>query len=75
MLFGASIICFISWRPLGDPDPSASNLALAVVLLVVIAVQAFFNAWQDYSTGRVLASISGMLPSDVLVLREGSTLQ
>lgn len=33
-------------RPLGDPNPQASNLALAVVLLVVIVIQAFFNAWQ-----------------------------
>ena len=61
-------------RPLGDPHPAASNLALAVVLLVVIAIQAVFNAWQDYSTGRVLASISGLLPSDVLVQRDGATL-
>ena len=72
LLIGASIICFISWKPLGNPHPSASNLALAVVLLVVVAIQAVFNAWQDFSTGRVLASISGLLPSDVLVKREGS---
>ena len=37
---------FCSRRPLGDPNPQAPNLALAVVLLVVIAVQAIFNAWQ-----------------------------
>jgi sodium/potassium-transporting ATPase subunit alpha len=33
-------------RPLGDPDPAVANLALAVVLLIVIGIQAFFNAWQ-----------------------------
>ncbi|KAF9487492.1 P-type ATPase-like protein [Pleurotus eryngii] len=33
-------------RPLGDPHPSAANLVLAVILLVVIAIQATFNAWQ-----------------------------
>ncbi|KAL8280473.1 hypothetical protein RQP46_007121 [Phenoliferia psychrophenolica] len=75
LLIGASLICFISWRPLGDPHPAASNLALAVVLLVVVAIQAVFNAWQDFSTGRVLASISGLLPSDVLVKREGSIIK
>jgi sodium/potassium-transporting ATPase subunit alpha len=58
-------------KPLGEPDPQASNLALAVVLLLVIFIQAVFNAWQDFSTSRVMASIKGMLPSDVLVLRDG----
>ena len=57
-------------KPLGEP-PQASNLALAVVLLIVILIQAVFNAWQDFSTSRVMASIKGMLPSDVLVLRDG----
>jgi hypothetical protein len=38
-------------------------------------VQAGFNAWQDYSTGRVMASISGMLPSAVLVIRDGNTFE
>ena len=33
-------------KPLGEPDPQAPNLALAVVLLVVIMIQAIFNAWQ-----------------------------
>ena len=57
-------------KPLGEP-PQAANLALAVVLLIVILIQAVFNAWQDFSTSRVMASIKGMLPSDVLVLRDG----
>ena len=57
-------------KPLGEP-PAAANLALAVVLLIVIFIQAIFNAWQDFSTSRVMASIKGMLPSDVLVLRDG----
>jgi sodium/potassium-transporting ATPase subunit alpha len=57
-------------KPLGNPNPNPSNLALAVVLLVVLFLQAIFNAWQDLSTTRVMASIKGMLPSDVLVLRD-----
>ncbi|KAK7001680.1 calcium ATPase [Favolaschia claudopus] len=75
LLFVASIICFIAWRPLGDPHPFAPNLALAVVLLAVIAVQATFNAWQDYSTGHVMASIAGLLPTDVLVTRAGEKIK
>ncbi|TFY54358.1 hypothetical protein EVG20_g9732, partial [Dentipellis fragilis] len=72
LLLAASIVCFIAWKPLGNPNPQASNLALAVVLLVVIVVQAIFNAWQDFSTSRVMASIKNMLPSDVLVLRDSA---
>ncbi|KAJ7499921.1 hypothetical protein FB451DRAFT_1015261, partial [Mycena latifolia] len=71
LLFVASIICFIAWRPLGDPNPFVPNLALAVVLLVVIAIQAVFNAWQDYSTSHVMASIAGLLPTEILVTRDG----
>jgi len=58
-------------KPLGNPHPQASNLALAVVLLVVVVLQAIFNAWQDFSTSRVMASIQDMLPDDVVVLRDG----
>ncbi|KAI9507404.1 sodium-potassium ATPase [Russula earlei] len=71
LLLVASIICFLSWKPLGNPNPQASNLALAVVLLVVVFFQAIFNAWQDFSTSRVMASIQGMLPTDVVALRDG----
>ena len=59
-------------KPLGEPNPQASNLALAVVLLVVVLLQALFNAWQDFSTSRVMSSIKDMLPADVVVLRDGS---
>jgi len=58
-------------KPLGNPHPQASNLALAVVLLVVVVLQAIFNAWQDFSMSRVMASIQDMLPDDVVVLRDG----
>lgn len=69
LLLVASIVCFIAWKPLGKPKPEVSNLALAVVLLLVLVIQAFFNAWQDFSTSRVMSSIKGMLPSDVMALR------
>ena len=62
-------------KPLGEPAPQASNLALAVVLLIVLFIQAIFNAWQDFSTSRVMASIKGMLPSDVLVLRDSLSIK
>ncbi|KAG7443354.1 uncharacterized protein BT62DRAFT_921869 [Guyanagaster necrorhizus] len=73
LLCVASIVCFLSWetkltafrrRPIGDPQPSTANLALAVVLLAVIVMQAIFNAWQ-----------AAMLPMNVLVSRDGNVLE
>ncbi|KAK0457372.1 uncharacterized protein EV420DRAFT_1644129 [Desarmillaria tabescens] len=75
LLFVASIVCFLSWRPLGDPNPSTANLALAVVLLLVIVIQAVFNAWQDFTTSRTMNSIAAMLPMDVLVTRDGNAVK
>ncbi|KAF9068133.1 hypothetical protein BDP27DRAFT_1266640 [Rhodocollybia butyracea] len=73
LLFLGGIVCFVAWRPLGGPHPPPANLALAVILFLVILLQTGFNAWQDYSTGRVMASIAGMLPTDILVTRDGET--
>ncbi|TKY88592.1 hypothetical protein EX895_002581 [Sporisorium graminicola] len=72
LLIGCSILAFIAWKPLGNPNPQTSNLALAVVLLVVVVIQAVFNAWQDFSTSRIMDSIAGMLPDTVTVIRNGS---
>lgn len=68
LLIFASIMCFVAWK-IGDP-PAVSNLALALVLLVVVLATTIFNAWQDFSTTRVMESVRNMLPSDVPVLRE-----
>ena len=70
ILLVGSILVFVSWKPLGQP-PQQSNLALAIVLLVVFFIQAGFNAWQDWSSSRVMASITTMLPDHCLVLRGG----
>lgn len=45
------------------------------MLLVVILLTSVFNAWQEFSTGRILKSITGMLPSEVTVLRSGSPVK
>jgi len=71
ILLGAGILVFIAWRPLGNP-PAVSNLALACVLIAVWLIQAAFNAWQDWSTSRVMASIGTMLPDQCIVIRSGS---
>ena len=71
ILLAGSILVFISWKPLGHP-PAVANLALAIVLAAVFIIQAAFNAWQDFSSSRVMSSITGMLPEDCLVLRDGN---
>lgn len=71
ILVVAGILVFIAWRPLGDP-PAVANLALACVLIAVWLIQAAFNAWQDWSTSRVMASIGTMLPDECIVIRNGS---
>ncbi|KAK6529809.1 hypothetical protein TWF281_008968 [Arthrobotrys megalospora] len=70
VLWVGVVIFFICWRPLGDPHPQAYNLGLAVLVLIVIFLQACFSAFQDWSTKRTMQSILDLLPSDALVLRD-----
>ncbi|PYH40788.1 cation-translocating P-type ATPase [Aspergillus saccharolyticus JOP 1030-1] len=68
------IIFFLCWRPLSNP-PSVTNLAMAILVIIVIALQASFSAFQDWSTSRVMNSILGLLPSEALVMRDGSLIR
>jgi sodium/potassium-transporting ATPase subunit alpha len=70
ILLVAAILVFVAWKPLGQP-PLPANLALGIVLLVVFFVQFGFNAWQDWSSSRVMASITTMLPDHCILIREG----
>lgn len=70
ILLIGGILVMISWKPLGNP-PAKANLALAIVLFIVFVIQAVFNAWQDFSSSRVMKSITGMLPEECHVLRNG----
>ncbi|PHH68502.1 hypothetical protein CDD83_6071 [Cordyceps sp. RAO-2017] len=70
VLWVGVIIFFLCWRPLSNP-PSATNLALAILILIVIALQAGFSAFQDWSTQRTMRSITDLLPSEALAVREG----
>ncbi|KAK1851010.1 cation-transporting atpase pma1 [Colletotrichum chrysophilum] len=71
VLWIGAIIFFICWKPLSDP-PSAQNLAMAVLILIVIFLQAGFSAFQDWSTQKTMKSITNLLPSETLVMRNGS---
>jgi sodium/potassium-transporting ATPase subunit alpha len=70
VLWVGVIIFFLCWRPLSNP-PSVTNLALAILVLIVIFLQASFSAFQDWSTQRVMNSILELLPAEALVLRDG----
>ncbi|KAJ5938182.1 hypothetical protein N7454_004524 [Penicillium verhagenii] len=74
ILWVGVVIFFICWKPLSNP-PSPTNLAMAVLIMIVIALQAGFSAFQDWSTKRVMNSILGLLPSEALVLRDGKQLR
>ncbi|EMD41786.1 hypothetical protein CERSUDRAFT_90363 [Gelatoporia subvermispora B] len=41
-------------------------------LLLAAILQAVFNAWQDFSASKVISSIRGLLPTDVLAIRGGA---
>ncbi|KAH8819371.1 putative Na/K ATPase alpha 1 subunit [Xylogone sp. PMI_703] len=69
------IIFFICWRPLGDPNPAPYNLGLAILVLIVIFLQACFSAFQDWSTARTMNAILDLLPAEALVTRNGETMK
>ncbi|KAI9147486.1 Sodium/potassium-transporting ATPase subunit alpha [Paramyrothecium foliicola] len=73
VLWVGVIIFFICWRPLSDP-PSPTNLALAILILIVIMLQAMFNAFSDWSTSRTMKSIVDLLPSETQVVRDGALI-
>lgn len=64
------IIFFISWKPLGNP-PAPYNLALAIVVLLVIIMQAVFSGFQDWSAQQIMSSILTLVPENAIVWRDG----
>ncbi|KAL4952729.1 hypothetical protein BDW69DRAFT_195411 [Aspergillus filifer] len=57
--------------PQGNP-PAEANLALAIVLVAVWAIQAAFNGWHDWSSSQVMAYITTMLPDQCIGVRNGA---
>jgi sodium/potassium-transporting ATPase subunit alpha len=71
LLWLAAIVCILCYKPLGDPNPQFINLALGVLLVIVIIIQALFTAFQDWSSNKVMKSIKTLLPSKAVVIRNG----
>jgi sodium/potassium-transporting ATPase subunit alpha len=74
VLWVGVIIFFICWKPLSNP-PSVTSLAMAILVIIVIVLQASFSAFQDWSTKHVMNSILNLLPSEALVLRDGKQIR
>lgn len=74
VLWVGVIIFFLCWKPLSNP-PSITNLAMAILVIIVILLQAGFSAFQDWSTKQVMNSILDLLPSEALILRENKKNQ
>ncbi|KAF9147745.1 hypothetical protein BG015_010577 [Linnemannia schmuckeri] len=69
------ITFFVCWAPVLQPEPIPTNLALAVLVIFVIFLQASFSAFQDYSTAKVMSSIMDMIPADCMVIRDGQLVK
>jgi sodium/potassium-transporting ATPase subunit alpha len=74
LLWVASLICVMAWKPIGYP-PDPTNLGLAVLLLIVIGLQAAFSAFQDWTSDKIMKSIKNMMPSSAQVMRDGVEIQ
>ncbi|EGG04214.1 uncharacterized protein MELLADRAFT_37617, partial [Melampsora larici-populina 98AG31] len=72
LIFASAVLSFLSWKPFGyhELHPTA-HLALGIVLLIILVVQAFFKAWQLRITGRAMRSITDHVGSTTSVLRDG----
>eukprot|EP01125_Pyxidicula_operculata_P009620 TRINITY_DN315_c0_g1_i2.p1 TRINITY_DN315_c0_g1~~TRINITY_DN315_c0_g1_i2.p1 ORF type:complete len:952 (+),score=188.38 TRINITY_DN315_c0_g1_i2:3200-6055(+) len=75
MLWLCSLLCWVAWRPLGDPDPDGVNLGLAVVLICVCLISSFFSWWQEHKSASVMKTIQRLLPQDAMVIRDNQTVQ
>ncbi|KXS15914.1 calcium ATPase [Gonapodya prolifera JEL478] len=71
----AAIIAFISYEPLGGDNPSTVNLYIGIFLLVVIAVQSSFYAYQDWNSSKIMNSIRNLMADKATVTRGGTKVQ
>ncbi|KAG0369079.1 hypothetical protein BC939DRAFT_454054 [Gamsiella multidivaricata] len=75
VLWVGVITFFVCWQPPLSNPPNPTNLALAILVIFVIFLQASFSAFQDFSTARVMSSIMDMIPADCMVFRNGQLIK
>ncbi|KAJ2500017.1 hypothetical protein GGH96_003055 [Coemansia sp. RSA 1972] len=73
-LWPAMIVFWLCWKPIGNP-PQSGNLAMAVVIILVICLQALFSAWQEWTTHRTMHSITNMVTAETCAMRNGRRVQ
>lgn len=69
------VVFFICWRPPLSNPASSTNLALAILVVIVIILQATFSAFQDWSTSRIMNSILDLLPTETVLYRDGTIVR
>ena len=75
ILWIATILCFICWRPLGGEEPSVYNLVLAIFLFVAIIIQSTFSFLNQCRSDNLMASFEKMMPSKTSVRRNGKWIE
>jgi sodium/potassium-transporting ATPase subunit alpha len=75
ILWFAGILAFLAYKPFGEPNPSITNLALGVVLLIVITCNSILNVYQQLKSIKIVAAFSKLLPTLATVRRDGREQQ
>jgi len=71
LMWVAFIVTILSYKPLGEPDPSIFYLGVAILLLLVIIVSATFYAVVDFHASRIMKSIRNLIAEQATVVRNG----
>eukprot|EP00842_Homolaphlyctis_polyrhiza_P006183 jgi/Hompol1/6566/HPOL_001313-RA len=71
LLWIAGIVIILSWKPLGEPNPQAVNLYLAILIFLIIFISTGFYAVVDFSANSTMKSIVELMASSATVIRDG----
>ncbi len=72
ILWAASTLCLVCWKPLGMPNPDKYYLVLSCLLSITIVSQATFTFVQQFRTDSLMASFEKLMPHVTTVLRDGN---
>lgn len=74
LLWPAAVLCFLAYIPFGDP-PDLTNLGLSVLLIIVALTSSGFNAYQEFSSNKIMKTIAKMLPTSAIVVRDANEME
>ncbi|CAF0854279.1 unnamed protein product [Adineta ricciae] len=75
ILWFAGVLAFLAYKPFGEPNPSITNLALGIVLILVITCNSILNVYQQLKSIKIVAAFSKLLPTLTTVRRDGREQQ